>query len=160
MVELPVRATVAQPQRFARSKTVGAHFGFAPRHFQCGKTDHDGRISKCENAMMRTVLYEAARVLLTRNQKWSRLKTWGMQLARRPGGKKKVALARRLAAIPPRRKSAPRGNDGREFAANLVLLQQDDATEIVTPHPSDPIAWRPSRRPTRPPCRRGVKPAR
>src|SRR5215472_16115960 len=44
--------------------------------------------------------YEAAQVLLTRTQKWSWLKAWGMQLARRRGGKKAiVALARRLAVI-------------------------------------------------------------
>ena len=49
--------------------------------------------------MMRTALYEAAQVLLTRTQKWSWLKAWGMQLAHRRGGKAIVALARRLAVI-------------------------------------------------------------
>jgi transposase len=89
-----------QPQRFAHSKMVGAHFGLVPRRFQSGETDYDGRISKCGDAMMRTALYEAAQVLLTRTQKWSWLKAWGMQLARRRGGKKAiVALARRLAVI-------------------------------------------------------------
>jgi hypothetical protein len=49
---------------------------------------------------MRTALYEAAQVLLTRTQKWSWLKAWGVQVARRRGGKKAiVALARRLAVI-------------------------------------------------------------
>jgi transposase len=48
--------------------------------------------------MMRTALYEAAQVLLTRTQTWSWLKAWGMQVARRRGAKKAiVALARRLA---------------------------------------------------------------
>ena len=100
VVALTFRATVDQPQRFARSKMVGAHFGLVPRRFQSGETDYDGRISKCGDAMMRTALYEAAQVLLTRTQKWSWLKAWGMQLARRRGGKKAiVALARRLAVI-------------------------------------------------------------
>lgn len=100
VVALTFRATVDQPQRFVRSKTVGAHFGLAPRRFQSGETDYDGRISKCGDVMMRTVLYEAAQVLLTRTQKWSWLKAWGMQVARRRGDKKaKVALARRLAVI-------------------------------------------------------------
>jgi transposase len=50
--------------------------------------------------MMRTALYEAAQVLLTRTQKWSLLKASGVQVARRRGGKKAiVALARRLAVI-------------------------------------------------------------
>jgi transposase len=50
--------------------------------------------------MMRTALYEAAQVLLTRTQKWSLLKAWAVQVARRRGGKRAiVALARRLAVI-------------------------------------------------------------
>ena len=50
--------------------------------------------------MMRTALYEAAQVLLTRTQKWSWLKAWAMQVARRRGAKKAiVALARRLAVV-------------------------------------------------------------
>jgi transposase len=100
VVALTFRATVDQPRRLARSKAVGAHFGLMPRRFQSGETDHDGRISKCGDAVMRTALYEAAQVLPTRTQKWSWLKSWGMQVARRRGGKKAiVALARRLAVI-------------------------------------------------------------
>ena len=46
--------------------------------------------------MMRTMLYEAAQVMLTRTNKWSWLKAWAMQIARRRGIKKAiVALARR-----------------------------------------------------------------
>src|SRR5215216_2540779 len=37
IVALTFRATVDQAQRFARSKTVGAHFGLAPRRFQSGE---------------------------------------------------------------------------------------------------------------------------
>lgn len=100
IVALTFRATVDQAQRFARSKAVGAHFGLAPRRFQSGEMDYDGRVSKCGDAMMRTALYEAAQVLLTRTQKWSWLKAWAMQLARRRGAKKAiVALARRLAVV-------------------------------------------------------------
>jgi len=33
--------------------------------------------------------------------------------------------------VPPRRKSTPRGDDGRgEFAGNLVPLQQDDVQRL------------------------------
>ena len=49
--------------------------------------------------MMRVMLYEAAQILLTRTNKWSWLKAWAMQIARRRGMKKAiVALARRLTA--------------------------------------------------------------
>jgi transposase len=50
--------------------------------------------------MLRCYLYEAAGVLLTRVAKWSVLKTWGMQVAKRSGLRKaKVAVARKLAVI-------------------------------------------------------------
>jgi hypothetical protein len=45
--------------------------------------------------MLRTYLYEAANVLLTRVAKWSALKAWGIRLAKRSGLRKaKVAVAR------------------------------------------------------------------
>ena len=50
--------------------------------------------------MLRTYLYEAANVLLTRIEKWSALKAWGIRLAKRSGLRKaKVAVARKLAVI-------------------------------------------------------------
>ena len=49
--------------------------------------------------MMRVMLYEAAQSMLY-SKKWSWLKAWAMQIARRRGMKKAiVALARRLAVI-------------------------------------------------------------
>ena len=38
--------------------------------------------------MMRSMLYEAAQILLVRSTKWSWLKAWAMQIARRRGMKK------------------------------------------------------------------------
>ena len=46
--------------------------------------------------MMRVMLYEAAQSML-RSKKWSWLKAWAMQIAKRRGTI--VALARRLAVI-------------------------------------------------------------
>jgi transposase len=48
--------------------------------------------------MLRTYLYEAANVLLTRIAKWSALKSWGMRIAKR-SSLRKVAVARKLAVI-------------------------------------------------------------
>ena len=46
--------------------------------------------------MMRMMLYEAAQSMLVRSTKWSWLKAWAMQIARRRGMKRAiVALARR-----------------------------------------------------------------
>ena len=48
----------------------------------------------------RTLLYEAAQVMLTVGQKWSWLKAWAMGVAKRRGMRKAiVALARRLAVV-------------------------------------------------------------
>lgn len=59
-----------------------------------------GRISLCGDSMMRTLLYEAAQTLLTRVTKWSCLKAWAMNVAKRRGMRKAIiALARRLAVI-------------------------------------------------------------
>ena len=50
--------------------------------------------------MMRTMLYEAAQSMLLRSTRWSWLKAWAMQIAKRRGIKRAiVALARRLAVI-------------------------------------------------------------
>ena len=67
---------------------------------QSGESNRVGRISRCGDGMMRTLLYEAAQVMLTRTIKWSWLKAWAMNIAKRRGKQKAiVALARRLAVI-------------------------------------------------------------
>src|SRR5471032_2652064 len=54
---------------------------------------------RCGDEMMRVMLYEAAQSIL-HSKRWSWLKAWAMQIARRRGMKKAiVALARRLAVI-------------------------------------------------------------
>ena len=80
-------------------QAVGAVFGLTSAKYQSGEIDRSGRISRCGDEMMRVMLYEAAQSML-RSEKWSWLKAWAMQIARRRGMKKAiVALARRLAVI-------------------------------------------------------------
>jgi len=99
VVSLTYRATVDVPARFRKSKSVGAVFGLTCSKHQSGEIDRSGRISRCGDEMMRVMLYEAAQSML-RSKKWSWLKAWAMQIARRRGMKKAiVALARRLAVI-------------------------------------------------------------
>jgi transposase len=99
VVALTYRATVDVPARFRKSKSVGAVFGLTSAKYQSGEVDRSGKISRCGDEMMRVMLYEAAQSML-RAKKWSWLKAWAMQLARRCGMKKAiVALARRLAVI-------------------------------------------------------------
>jgi transposase len=94
------KATIDDPTRFKRSRSVGAYVGLTTRRHASGEVDWSGRISKCGDAMLRTYLFEAANVLLTRVPKWCALKAWGMRLAKRNGLRKaKVAVARKLAVI-------------------------------------------------------------
>jgi transposase len=100
VVALTYRATVDVPARFRKSKSVGAVFGLTCSKYQSGEIDRSGAISRCGDEMMRAMLYEAAHIMLVRSTKWSWLKAWAMQIARRCGMKKAiVALARRLAVI-------------------------------------------------------------
>jgi transposase len=94
------KSGVDDPTRFRHSRDVGPHFGLTPRKYQSGQLDVTGRISKVGDRMVRTALYEAASVMLTRTVRFSTLKVWGMAVAKRRGMKKaRVALARKLAVI-------------------------------------------------------------
>ncbi|WP_207541202.1 IS110 family RNA-guided transposase [Sabulicella rubraurantiaca] len=93
-------STVEDPARFARSRSVGAHMGLTPQRYQSGDIDRSGRISKCGDGLARTLMYEAAVVILTRVKRSSGLKDWALAIASRSGfGKARVALARKLAVI-------------------------------------------------------------
>ena len=100
LVAITFTSAVDEPGRFTRSRTVGAHFGLTPKKYQSGETDVTGGISKVGDAMVRSALYEAANVMLTRASRFSSLKRWALEVAGRRGMKRaKVALARKLATI-------------------------------------------------------------
>jgi transposase len=101
IVSLTYACAIDDPARFKSSKTVGAHFGLTPTRYQSGETDRSGRVSKIGDASVRSALYEAAHVILTKPVKGcTALKSWAMRIARRAGMQKaKVALARKLAVI-------------------------------------------------------------
>lgn len=97
---LAYASAIDDPSRFAKSSSVGAYFGLTARRYQSGEIDRAGRISKCGDGMVRSLLYEAANALLTRVKKFCPLKAWGMRLMKRIGARKaKVAVARKLAVI-------------------------------------------------------------
>jgi transposase len=75
-------STVEDPSRFARSRSVGAHLGLTPRQYQSGEVDRSGRISRCGDTLTRTLLYEAAGVILTRVKKASGLRDWARKAIR------------------------------------------------------------------------------
>ena len=114
LVALTYVAAIDDPGRFKSSKAAGAHFGLTPKKYQSGETDVTGRISKIGDASVRTALYEAANVILTRPVKGSSLKSWAMRVAKRAGMRKaKVALARKLAVVLHRMLA-----DGTRFTAD------------------------------------------
>jgi transposase len=121
IVALTYASAIDDPGRFKSSRRVGAHFGLTPKRYQSGETDYSGRISKIGDACVRTALYEAAHIILTRPVKGSAVKSWALRLAKRAGMKKaKVALARKLAVILHRMLA-----DGTHF--NLATSQRPAA---------------------------------
>src|SRR5207245_9089080 len=88
-------AAIDDPDRFRRSRDVGAYLGLVPRRYQSGEVDYTGSISKCGDRRMRTLLYEAANVILTRYKQPLKLKDWALAIARRSTLRKaRIALAR------------------------------------------------------------------
>ena len=100
LTALAFTAAVDGPARFRRSRDMGAYLGLVPRRYQSGEVDYTGGISKCGDRRVRTLLYEAANVMLTRYKKDLKLKDWALAIAKRSTMRKaRIALARRLAII-------------------------------------------------------------
>ncbi len=134
VVAMTFRSAIDRPERFARSKAVGAHFGLTPKKYQSGEIDRTGRISKVGDAMARTALYEAANVMLTRAVRFSALKAWALRVAGRHGMKKaKVALARKLAVVMHRM-----WLDGTTFRWGEVSAAPTEATAEHDRQPRQP----------------------
>ena len=97
---LAYQTAVEDPRRFRKASLLGAHFGLTPRKYASGETDRNGRITRCGDRMVRSLLCEAETVLLCRVRSWNWLRAWGMQVARRRGMRRaQIAVARRLAVI-------------------------------------------------------------
>ena len=63
-------------------------------------TDVTGRISCVGDVAVRTALYQAAHIILSKETLYSSLKRWAMQVAKRRGLQRaKIACARKLAII-------------------------------------------------------------
>ena len=76
-------AAIDDPSRIRRSQDVGAYLGLVPKRYQSGEVDYVGGISKCGDRRVRTLLYEAANVMLTRYNGQLKLKDWAFAIARR-----------------------------------------------------------------------------
>jgi transposase len=93
-------AAVEDPANFRNSRAVGAWVGLTTKRYQSGEVDFDGHISRRGDNKLRSLLYEAAAVILNRSTETSTLRTWALELKERLGFKRAaVALARKLAVI-------------------------------------------------------------
>lgn len=91
---------VEDPANFRTSRSVGAWLGLTTRRYQSGQVDYNGHISRRGDHQVRSHLYEAATVILTRSSAESTLRDWGLKLRERIGFKRAaVAVARKLAVI-------------------------------------------------------------
>ena len=100
LTALAFAAAVDDPARFRRSRDMGPYLGLVPRRYQSGEIDYTGSISKVGDRRVRTLLYEAANVMLTRYKGTLKLKDWAFEIAKRSTMRKaRTALARRLAII-------------------------------------------------------------
>jgi transposase len=94
LTALAFTAAIDDPQRFRRSRDIGAYLGLVPRRYQSGEVDYTGSISKCGGRRVRTLLYEAANVMLTRYKGPLKLKDWALAIAARSTMRKaRIALA-------------------------------------------------------------------
>ncbi len=94
---------VEDPQRFRRSRALGAYLGLQPRRSQSGDKDPELRITKAGDADLRRLLVNAAHYVLGPFGPDTNLRRWGLALAGRgrKNAKKRavVAVARKLAVL-------------------------------------------------------------
>ena len=100
MVSLTFCAGVDDPAWFAKPKSLGACFGLTPKRYQSGKTGVISAITRVGDAGVRTTLHDAANALLTRATKFSTLKRWAMNVAKRRGMRRaRMVPARKLSTV-------------------------------------------------------------
>jgi len=73
LVAVTFKSAIDNPGRIVKSKSVGALFGLVPKKYQSGERDFSGSITRTGDESVRTALYEAANVMLTRTTRFSSL---------------------------------------------------------------------------------------
>jgi transposase len=100
LTAIAFKTAVDRPERFRRVADVGPFLGLTPKKYQSGEVDRNTSISKHGNRLTRSMLFEAAGVLLKRTRQDCALKRWAARVEQRVGMRKAtVALARKLATI-------------------------------------------------------------
>jgi len=95
--------TIDDPQRFGRSRTVGAYLGLTRREDSSGEQRPELPITKAGDAYMRQLLVQCAHYLLGPFGPDCDLRRWGLALAGEGSRQRKkravVAVARKLAVL-------------------------------------------------------------
>jgi len=100
IVAINYRTAIDQPERFAQSRTVGAHLGLTPKTRQSGGSDIRGKISRWGDRELRSMLFAAGMAVLNPRTRLGALKTWGLAVrARTCWAKAAAAIARKLSVI-------------------------------------------------------------
>jgi len=103
LIALAFVATIGEPQRFAKSRNVGAYFGLVPRMRQSGKRNPTLSITKQRDHFMRRLLVSAATRILGPHGADSDLRRTGLRIAgngdKRSKAKARIAVARRLGVL-------------------------------------------------------------
>lgn len=103
VLSLAFVATLEQPKRFRRNRSVGAYLGLCPRRDQSGAADPQLPISKAGDPYLRRLLINAANHILGPRGRDSDLRRWGLERATRGGKNAKkravVGVARKLAVL-------------------------------------------------------------
>jgi transposase len=98
--------TLENPERFAKSRSVGAYLGLVPAQDQSGERDPQRHISKEGDEMLRKLLVGSAHYILGPFGSDSDLRRHGQKISSRgaKNAKKRaaVAVARKLSVVLPR----------------------------------------------------------
>ena len=102
LIALTYVLTVADKQRFQKSRDAGCYLGLRPKRSQSGQREPELRITKEGDVYLRKLLVQGAQYILSRKGPDTDLKRWGTRLA--VGGKRAkkravVAVARKLAIL-------------------------------------------------------------
>jgi len=100
LIALTYVLTVADRDRFEKSRDVGCYVGLRPRRSESGQSQPQLRISKEGDRYLRSLAIQGAQHILSKRGPDTDLKRWGLKLAGRGGKNAKkravVAVARKL----------------------------------------------------------------
>ncbi len=103
IVALAFVATIGDPKRFPKSRSVGAYMGLTPKLSQSGESNPGLRISKYGDSFMRTLLVSSATRIMGPMGPGCDLRAYGLRIAGRGGqqskAKARIAVARKLAVL-------------------------------------------------------------